>query len=157
MDRAFAGRDIRIIQVQGGYQKLTNSGMIPGYLPMRLGVFGSWRATLEQDRLATMSPIYMDLIKKAQAEAQPGARREKFVSGVFICTAAFLVVMVVYDWTSNEKGWTSVALFTWPLTFVIGGVFLISLFGVVWSIRIGRRWIVSALIALGTFGLYLVS
>ena len=125
--------------------------------PMLLGVFGSWRETLQQDRLTTMSPIYMDLIKKAQAEAQPGARREKIVSGILICAATFLVIRVVYDWTSNEKGWTSVALFTWPLTLVIGGVFLISLFGAVWSIRIGRRWIASALIALATFGLYLVS
>ena len=134
-----------------------HSGTISGFRSRLLGVFGSWREALQQDRLATMCPVHMEMIKKAQAEAQPGARREKFVSGAFICTAAFLVVRVVYDWSSNEKGWTSVALFTWPLTFVIGGGFLLSLFGVVWSIRIGRRWIASALIALATYGLYLVS
>ena len=75
MDIGFAGPGVSFKASSGGYLKLMNAGTISGFLPILLGVFGSWRETLQQDRLANMSPIYMDLIRKAQAEAQPGARR----------------------------------------------------------------------------------
>ena len=84
--------------------------------------------------------IPMDLIRRTQREAERDARREKAVARTLLTVAALFVCAKVFKMTANEIGWTSVSLFTWPMTIAIGGVFLLISSDCVHSFRIGRRW-----------------